>query len=82
MAMKFFQDELSDESSRLELLLVAIDSIIFGDDSESSVSNFDQLCNDENLKSDCFAWKERFSKPDAEKVKYKWYAFGCLIVFL
>lgn len=70
MAMKFLPYAFSDDSSRLESILMAIDLVVFGDDSE--VKNLDKLTSDENLKSECLAWRERFSKPDAERVKNKW----------
>lgn len=70
MAMRFTKNDLSYDSGRLESLLVAIDSVIFGDDLEAS--NLEQFCNDENLKLECLAWRKRFSEPDTEIVKNKW----------
>lgn len=70
--MRLYHEELSSDFDHLERTLTAIDRMIFDDDPEDGLIALCKLNCDNELKSECLRWRQRFSLPDALEVKDKW----------
>lgn len=70
MAIKLLKEESHDDSDWLGSLLDAIDVVVFEEKCQKETLR--ELTSDQDLLSECLAWRQRFSIPDASEARNKW----------
>lgn len=72
MSIKLFKEESHDDSDWLGNLLDAIDDVVFEEKCQKETETLRELTFDQDLLSECLAWRQRFSMPDASEARNKW----------